>query len=244
MIFNKAINIFLEYLYPENISCILCDKPIKKTNTYSLCKDCFKELNFIQSGCVKCGKPIVYYSLEENDELRCSVCKSKNYYFDKGISCIEYNDSSKNLILAFKYNKKTYLARYIAQIIKEKISTESINFDYILFVPIHKKRLKERGFNQSEKIAKYLSELIDVPVLDCIYRKENTRKLYNLSKIERSIELKNAFDVKNNIECLKNKNVLLVDDIFTTGNTVNEISKLLKINNINKVFVFTLLSKI
>jgi len=244
MILHKAINSFLEYVYPDNISCILCDKPIKKTNTYSLCKDCFKDLHFIQNGCVKCGKPIVHYHLEENDGLLCSTCRSKNHYFDKGISCIEYNDSSKDLVLGFKYNKKTYLAKYIAQIITEKISMESIEFDYILFVPIHKKRLKERGFNQSEKIARYLSKLVDKPILDCIYRKENTRKLYNLSKIERNIELKNAFDIKSNIKELRNKNVLLVDDIFTAGSTVNEISKLLKINSVNKVFVFTLLSKV
>ncbi len=60
------INKCLDFIYPENISCIICDKSIKKTNTYSICKSCFKEMNFIQDGCMKCGKPIIRHSIEKN----------------------------------------------------------------------------------------------------------------------------------------------------------------------------------
>ena len=126
---------------------------------------------------------------------------------------------------------------------KEKLDLENIKFDYITFVPLHKKRMRKRGFNQSEKIAKELGKMIDIPILDCIYRKSNTNRLYNLNRIERKIELKNAFLVKENINYANGKNILLIDDIFTTGSTVNEISKLLKLNNVNKIFVMTLLTK-
>ena len=85
--------------------------------------------------------------------------------------------------------------------------------------------------------------MIDIPILDCIYRKSNTNRLYNLNRKERKIELKNAFLVKENINYANGKNILLIDDIFTTGSTVNEISKLLKLNNVNKIFVMTLLTK-
>lgn len=243
MNFNEVVDLLLDYIYPENISCILCDKPIKKTNTYSLCKGCFEELHFIQDGCIKCGKPIIYHSLEQQSIEGCSYCINKSFYFDKSISCIEYNDISKSLILGFKYQNKTYMAKYISTIIKEKLYIEDIKYDYITFVPLHKKRLRERGFNQSEKIAKYLSKQIDKPILDCIYRNENTRRLYNLNREERKNELKNVFSVNDRISYAKNKNVLLIDDILTTGSTVNEISKILKLNGVNKVFVMTLLTK-
>lgn len=243
MSFYEVLDLVLDFIYPENISCILCNKPIKKINTYSLCKDCFKELNFIQDGCIKCGKPIIYHSLEKLDLCGCSYCFNKSFYFDKAISCIEYSDISKSMILGFKYKNKTYMAKYISNIMKEKLDLENIKFDYITFVPLHKKRMRKRGFNQSEKIAKELGKMIDIPILDCIYRKSNTNRLYNLNRKERKIELKNAFLVKENINYVNGKNILLIDDIFTTGSTVNEISKLLKLNNVNKIFVMTLLTK-
>ena len=223
-IFKYLTNILIEFIYPENISCIICNNPINKSNTYSICKSCFNEINFILDGCIKCGKPIIYHSLEKQDISGCSSCFNKTFYFDKSISCIEYNNTSKKLILDFKYKNKTYMSKYIANIMKEKLEIENIEFDFILHVPLHKKRLKKRGFNQSKKIAIKLEKLINKPSYDILIRKKYTKPLYNLSKEQRNKVLKNVFEIKNEIN-LKNKNILLVDDIFTTGATVNEISK-------------------
>ncbi|HJG97026.1 MAG TPA: ComF family protein [Romboutsia timonensis] len=240
---TNLINIFLDFLYPENISCILCNNSISKNTTYSMCKDCFSNINFILDGCIKCGKPIINYSLEQQSIDGCSYCLNKGFYFDKVISCLEYTEISKKLVFGLKYNNKTYLSKYISIIMKEKLDLENIKFDYILFVPLHKNRLRERGFNQAEKIANNLSSLIDIPVIDIIGRRHNTEKLYKLGKDDRIKELKNAFIIKDNMIDLKNKNILLIDDIFTTGSTVNEISKVLKISGVNKVFVATLLTR-
>ena len=240
----NIINILLEFLYPDNISCILCDNPINKTNTYSMCKECFTNINFILDGCVKCGKPIVNYSLEEQNIEGCNYCLNKGFYFDKVISCIEYTQLSKKIVFGLKYNNKTYMSKYIAQIMKEKLELDNIKFDYILFVPLHKKRMKERGFNQAEKIAKNLSNLLNIPMIDKIDRKCNTRRLYILNKKDRIKELKNAFTLKYSKDNLKNKNILLVDDIFTTGSTVNEISKLLRFEGVNKIFIMTFLTRV
>lgn len=235
-------DIFLGLIYPDNISCIICNKPINKSNTYSMCKDCFNELHFILDGCIKCGKPIINCSLEEHDIDECSYCSGKEFHFDKAISCIEYNDFSKKMVFGFKYSNKTYMSRYIASIMKEKIMLEGINFDYILFVPLHKSRLKKRGFNQAYKIAKYLSKEFNIPVLDCIVRKGNTKRLYKLRKKERRNELRDAFILKNNKIYLEDKNIILVDDIFTTGATVNEISRILKLEGANLITVSTFLT--
>ncbi|WP_343345250.1 ComF family protein [Terrisporobacter petrolearius] len=239
---KETIKIAINYVYPRNITCIICDNPIKLKNPYSLCRSCFKELRFILDGCNKCGKPIVNRNLERESLIECNYCYNKIFYFDKAIACIEYDDISKKLILDFKYKSKTYLCRYVAYLMKEKILLEDIKADYILFVPLHKKRLKKRGFNQAEKIANKLSDLINIPVLDCISREKNTKKLYKLNKEDREKELKNGFKVKNNINLIKNKNVILIDDIFTTGSTANEISKVLKINAANNICIFTLLT--
>ncbi|MGX9758031.1 ComF family protein [Clostridioides difficile] len=241
--FKNLINKCLDFIYPENINCIICDKSIKKTNTYSVCKSCFNEMNFILDGCIKCGKPIIHHSLEKEFIEGCSYCFNKSFYFDKSISCIEYNDITKKIILGLKYNQKTFMAKYIAQIMKEKLDLENVKFDYVLFVPLHRKRLNKRGFNQAQKIALSLSKIISVPILDCISREKHTRMLYKLSKQERKKELKNVFAVNENIKLINNKNVLLIDDIFTTGLTTNEISKILKLSGVNKVFVMTLLTR-
>ena len=159
------------------------------------------------------------------------------------ISCIEYNDTSKKLILDYKYKSKTYLCEYIVQIMEEKYRLENLNVDYILYVPLHKNKYKQRGFNQSEKIAKRLGKNLNIPVLDLLERRKNTQSLYNLNKEERYKELKNGFVVKNNIEAIKNKKILLIDDIFTTGATCNEISKVLKLEGLNNICVLTLLTR-
>lgn len=208
-----------------------------------MCKSCFEELHFILDGCVKCGKPIINHSLEKQDISGCSYCFNKSFYFDRAISCIEYNDTSKKMILGLKYNNKTYMSKYIATIMKEKLEVEGIEFDYILFVPLHKRRLKKRGFNQSEKIAKHLGKEISTQVIDSISRKSYTKMLYKLKKQERFQELKNVFVIKQSKNLLNNKNILLVDDIFTTGATTNEISKLLKETGVNKIYIMTLLTR-
>ncbi len=303
----KFISIILDFLFPENITCLICKRPIDPNNTYSLCRECFEDLIFIKDECYKCGKPIInkieiekeeilsenmmkeiekncIISVDENgleklsksdidedeeylmkkfdgykegykedyDDIkkdkieeveRCSFCKDKRFYFDRAISCIEYTEKSKILVLSLKYYGNTYIAKYVANIMKEKIDFECIKADYIIPVPLHKKRMKKRGFNQAEKIAIYLSELTKIPMIDCIKRNKNTKRLYALDKIDREKELKNAFEIKNGSEIIKDKTVFLIDDIFTTGTTTNEISKKLKIYGVKNIIVMTFLTR-
>lgn len=197
---------------------------------------------------MKCGRTILNESIEtlnSKDLLKeCPACVSKNYYFDRAIGCIEYSDISKKIVFAFKYKDKTFMSNIIAKIMREKLLTQNIRYDYILYVPLHKKRERKRGFNQSRLIARKLGKLENKQVLDCIYRKKNTNKLFKLKNKERLKEVKNAFDFYNNINLCKNKNILIIDDIFTTGSTVNEISKMLKKVGVNKIYICTFLTRI
>lgn len=296
----------MDFFFPQNITCLICQKPIDPNNTYSLCKDCFEEMTFIKEECHKCGKPVINRinfdkSDDEEDNLadeeikeiednciiltgnneskdavnlkidddeeyilekfegyregygkveekkieysRCKFCENKNFYFDRAISCIEYCDKSKVLVLSLKYYGNTYMSRYIAQVMRDKLEFEQLSADYIIPVPLHKKRMRIRGFNQAEKIASYLSEYTNIPIIDCVKRNRNTKRLYALNKFQREKELKNAFEVKVDSEEIIGKRIILVDDIFTTGTTVNEISKKLKIYGVDEIIVLTFLTR-
>ena len=300
------LSLIMDFFFPQNITCLICQKPIDPNNTYSLCKDCFEEMTFIKEECHKCGKPVINrinfnksddeednladeeikeiednciiltgnneskdavnlkidddeeYILEKFEEYRegygkveekkieysrCKFCESKNFYFDRAISCIEYCDKSKVLVLSLKYYGNTYMSRYIAQVMRDKLEFEQLSADYIIPVPLHKKRMRIRGFNQAEKIASYLSEYTNIPIIDCVKRNRNTKRLYALNKFQREKELKNAFEVKEDSEEIIGKRIILVDDIFTTGTTVNEISKKLKIYGVDEIIVLTFLTR-
>lgn len=300
------LSLIMDFFFPQNITCLICQKPIDPNNTYSFCKDCFEEMIFIKEECHKCGKPVINRinfdkSDDEEDNLadedikeiednciiltgnneskdavnlkidddeeyilekfegyregygkveekkieysRCKFCESKNFYFDRAISCIEYCDKSKVLVLSLKYYGNTYMSRYIAQVMRDKLEFEQLSADYIIPVPLHKKRMRIRGFNQAEKIASYLSEYTNIPIIDCVKRNRNTKRLYALNKFQREKELKNAFEVKVDSEEIIGKRIILVDDIFTTGTTVNEISKKLKIYGVDEIIVLTFLTR-
>ena len=300
------LSLIMDFFFPQNITCLICQKPIDPNNTYSLCKDCFEEMTFIKEECHKCGKPVINrinfdksddeednladeeikeiednciiltgnneskdavnlkidddeeYILEKFEEYRegygkveekkieysrCKFCENKNFYFDRAISCIEYCDKSKVLVLSLKYYGNTYMSRYIAQVMRDKLEFEQLSADYIIPVPLHKKRMRIRGFNQAEKIASYISEYTNIPIIDCVKRNRNTKRLYALNKFQREKELKNAFEVKVDSEEIIGKRIILVDDIFTTGTTVNEISKKLKIYGVDEIIVLTFLTR-
>ena len=229
------ISDFIDYIYPRNIKCILCKNPISKNNSYSLCKDCFDKLKFINNGCLICGKPLTDFYKSDT----CLNCETKEYVFTRALSCIEYDDNIHKLIYSFKYGSKTYLAYNIAEIMNDKLLCEGINFDYIIPVPLHKKRLRKRGYNQSLLICKQLSKINKKEVLDIVVRNKNTQFLSKLTKKERIKKLQNVFTLSANDNKIYKKNLLIVDDIFTTGTTVNEISKKLLDSGANKIYAIT-----
>jgi len=117
-----------------------------------------------------------------------------------------------------------------------------INFDYITAVPLHKIKQRNRGFNQSGLLAKQIGKYFNIPYIDTLKRNNNTEKQSNLSKYARQKNLQNVFDIANNKipNLLDNADILTIDDIFTTGTTVDECSKILKQHGANRVFILTL----
>jgi len=218
---KKIINKFLDLLAPDDIKCIVCDAELPKDNDYGLCDHCYNKLPKITKPCEKCGREIF------DDGKYCFDCKEGGFAFDKVYSCLNYEDYVVPMVYRLKYSGEKYLAKYMAKVIADKIIAEKISFDIFTFVPLNISREKERGFNQAKLIADEVAKYIQKETIALLERVRNTPFQASLIREERLINLKDAFEVIDK-KVVKGKTILLLDDIFTTGSTINECSKVLK----------------
>ena len=215
-------------LFPDNLYCISCNSPISDTNKFSLCKNCYENIEFLYDKKTVFDKEVM--ELLKND-----------YISDIHITTI-YNDIMKNMIHGIKYSNKTYLARFFADMMCELIEKKGINFDYITFVPIHRKRMMERGYNQVELIVEHIAKIFNKPVIKIAQRVKSTRSMYELGLQQRHDEMKDAF-TSQIMENLEGKTLLLVDDILTTGATVKSLCKAINLANKNADIQILFLSR-
>lgn len=231
--FKEIVN-FIEDLFLKNHKCICCKKEISDENKRGICEKCFAKIEVFSGDlCSKCGEVVV------SGNLLCDSCKEIKYDFDENRSYTVYNDVSGSIVKSLKYSGNKYISKYIASMISENKKYFE-NVDYLTFVPISKDRLKERGFNQAEEIAKEVSKILNVPVLTMLEKvKENTHQA-GLSRKERIKNIVGTIEIKKDISNeLKGKNVMIVDDVFTTGSTLSECAKVLKIYEVARVKTIT-----
>ena len=222
--------------------CIKCGKILSERN--GLCAECFAEINFISEPyCYRCGHPFPADSgAKFNAKQICGNCaRDKKPLFFMQRSAFLYDEHSKNLILDFKFHDKTVSAEVLANMLfsaGKDIWAE--NPDFLLPVPLHTKRLRKRRYNQSALLCKYLSAKTLVPAdYFSLVRTVNTIPQVMLKGNQRMKNLKGAFAVKNP-EKLKDKSVVLVDDVKTTGSTLNECAKALKKAGVKHIYALTL----
>ncbi len=222
----------LDILFPR--FCIGCRK-----FGQSLCPKCRKFLKpIIQTICPYCFKT----SPKGKTHIRCE----QKYGLDGATAVILYNNIGKKIVKHIKYNLAYSVFEELSQKIPEHWwQTEEylseIGKDIFLQpIPLHPRREKKRGFNQSLIIARFLSNKLSFPIIDVLDRVKDTCPQARLSRrSERVLNIQNAFIVKNNAFVL-NKTILLVDDLFTSGSTAKEAAKVLKKNGAEKVFLYTL----
>lgn len=186
---------------------------------------------------MKCSKP-----MERDDKEYCSDCERKSYHFDKGYSVWIYNNEMKQSLAAFKYHsKKEYAGFYAEEAIRLYGSAiKKLSPDVIVPVPIHRSKYLERGYNQADILARRIGKVLDIPVLSkLLIRNKKTLPQKKLSDKERLRNLIEAFQY-NDKPVINNKRkiskVLLVDDIYTTGSTVEACTNVLKSNGISEVY--------
>lgn len=235
---KKFYNSTLDLLFPEEGICFICDKYDEEVKEDHICSDCKDKLSFInENRCPTCGKP----TYNDNSSDRCSYCANKTFYFTKAFSPLEYTGVLRKIIYKYKYESKPYLYKSFGELMLKALANEDIkHIDTIVPVPLHRSRKAERGYNQSELLAKYLSSKLDIPLDNKNFIRIKGTKVQNkLSRLQRQENVKEAFKVRDN-RVFKDKAIFLVDDIFTTGATVNECSKTLIEGGATKVLVITL----
>lgn len=229
---------FLDLLYPDGINCFLCGGKLRGDHKYGICQSCIQNITFIgDRGCKGCGKHL------EGGGL-CSDCQRFVHSFDRAYSLCVYQGIIKDSIFLFKYGGRSYLARPFGSMMAERIKWIGLDtgFELIVPVPLHPAKLRKRGYNQSLLLAKAIAaELKDKAVLDILKRERDTPALSGLKRHERTKALEGAFNLKNR-GALALKNILLIDDIYTTGTTADECARVLKDEGAGRVYVFTLSS--
>ena len=188
--------------------------------------------------CRKCEKELKKYEVIE-ERINNNIFNREE--IDK-MYILKYTESVRNLILQYKFNDKAYLYRTFCEfIVKNKKVFDFIkSYDIIIPVPIHKLRMRERGYNQSELIAKELAKKLGLKVYTNVLIKIKNNKVQStLNSKEREINTKNVYKLVNK-EKIYNKRVLIFDDIYTTGATTNSCIEEVKKANVKKIGILTL----
>lgn len=172
----------------------------------------------------------------------CPSCKSRiNKAKNEGsiLSYGFYGGILKSLILKFKYESNYNVGYLLANFLIEIIKESEIDIDIICYIPMIRKDERKRGFNQCKLIANEIGYNLNIPVSNCIKKVKHTKEQKKLTKEERIKNLIGAFEVTSN-EDIKNKRVLLIDDVMTTGATIGECTKILKKSGVKEIIVLTI----
>lgn len=229
---SNFIHGLLSLIFPFN--CPICHSKLESKNKNYICIKCWKEIKLIKGDiCSKCGR-LSALSI-------CSLCKKNQYYFNRARAAGIYEGALREYIHMFKYKKKTYLAEPLGKLLSDMIENDEIlnKSDLLIPIPLDTRRYREREFNQAYLLADVASRRVSIPVsTENLRRTRVTLPQTGLNRKQREKNVKNIFQV-NNAEEFKDKNIIVIDDVFTTGATVNACAKALRKSGSGTVNVVT-----
>lgn len=215
--------------------CPICDGAVLCGE--KICSPCVKKLPYIKEpACKKCGK-----QLENERQEYCADCTGKVHYFVQGRAVFSYRAEMKLSMYRFKYsNKREYADFFAEEAVKQYgVWLSRREIDVIVPVPMHAKKQRSRGYNQAEVFAKALGTQTNIPVdKHLVKRIKNTIPQKSLNDRQRKDNLKGAFQVRTNI--VKYSKILLVDDIYTTGATIDAIAELLRKAGVQEIYFMSI----
>lgn len=238
--FRRLIQGLTEIVYPK--TCLSCKKKLSiEAKDIFVCPQCWVKIKKnLPPFCISCGRQLQKRWLSKNI---CPACQKKNLHFDRAFSPCAYDGVIKELIHKFKYGGKDRLGRHLSRLMTEFIKEYDLPMDFIdciIPIPLHKTRLREREFNQAQILSRSVAEEFKKDVLvDAVERYRHTKTQTDLEIHERADNVKDSFRVTDS-GAVKGKNVLLIDDVLTTGATSSEVASALKKAGANIVFVLTL----
>ena len=230
-IIKKFLKSVEDVLYPDIPRCVKCGKDL--LDGY-FCEKCIKDFHEnVGNRCANCSRPTV-----SPDDVVCERCKTQSNVFDKAFSPIIYKGTALGLLLAFKYNERRDLGKFFVDYM-EKEYEKVPDIDFILPVPMWRGKEKDRVYSTAHELGELLSKRVDKPIkCDLVEKIRDTGTQTSLSREERQENVKGCFSVLDKKE-IKNKKILIVDDVYTTGATANELARVLKKAKADKIYVLT-----
>lgn len=250
-----------EAVFPSGIYCVVCGALIDRSRSYGFCDNCIKKIHWITGKtCQRCGKALP----KEYRGRLCYDCMEMEHFFTRGFSCMTYGFYERQIMMDIKYRGKGYLAVKMGDVLFDRmeplieaaVEKKIKPFDMVIPVPVSENRRRKRGYNQAEIMARqFMKRWKDnwdglplhnyLPVLETgiLQRMQETEMLRSMNPAERRLALKGVFGVKSHrSDSLQGKNVLLIDDIYTTGATADACSLVLLEAGAEAVYLLTLCS--
>ena len=221
----------IQTIYPGGITCIACGRELDNVTRYGMCAECNPPR--ILSFCRVCGNEL------SGTKNYCDNCMNKDKAFNEARAPFCYdNEVVRKLVYGLKYGDKTFLAPYMAEFMADTFFSQNWQPDVLTYVPIHRrKKMLVRGYDQSELLAENVSLLtgvrLDTLLKKTVYTRKNAAKL---GADDRRLLLENSFEVIGDV---KGKNILLIDDVCTSGATTEECARVLKQARAKRVWVLT-----
>lgn len=219
------------HLFPSR--CILCKKTVNQA--IEICPDCYSALPHNENCCQACALPLPE---ELGSTVICGRCLRQPPTFDYAYSLFRYEGNVIGLVHQLKFGERISHARSIGEMLCSKLHQAGESPDCLLPVPLHDLRLRQRGFNQSVEISRVIAKKSGISIeYDAVVRHRRTPAQTGLDAKQRKSNIKGAFTVAQVIDY---QHVLIIDDVMTTGATVNELARLLKNNGVMRVGVMTI----
>lgn len=239
MTIRSAYDMLVDSLYPRR--CPVCDEAVPAGAL--ICPDCLKKLSFVKPPvCAKCGKQLLLASQE-----LCADCKEHPKSFERGACVLNYEEHARESMVKIKYGKRREYAKFYGRLIAERLGDTIREMDpqCIIPVPVHPERFIERGYNQAELLASEVSRCMGIPMdKSTLVRVKKTVVQKDLGPEERLKNLSEAFGVLYDAEGDESPGarpaaydrVLLVDDIYTTGSTMEACTRVLRSAGVKQVY--------
>lgn len=226
------INQVVGWLLPSRCAACSATCSTQGADESGLCHQCHTDLPGLQNGCTTCSRP-----LETSNPVVCGRCQQNPPSYDHTIAPFLYKEPISQLITGLKFSARLAHAQVLARLFVDTLNNNDTP-ELIIPMPLHSKRLRERGFNQSLEIARLISRSINVPInTDACIRIRDTAPQSTLPAKEKKGNVKNAFAINKPINA---KHVAIIDDVMTSGHTANELASALKDHGIGRVDVWVM----
>lgn len=234
-IFVKIYDWFLRLFFVRGIKCLNCGKDLEKKKDIEFCDECLGKLAFIDENkvCQKCGCPTM------GEAKFCLRCKETKRQFKVAKSVFKYDGIVRKLVINFKFNNKPYIKNTFAHLLLEKFKKLDWDIDVVTFVPATRKKIKKRGYNQAEILCRAFCDIAGFECVETLEKIMDRKSQVELTFKQRQENLEKSFAVIDK-NLVRGKNVLLIDDVFTTGATADACSVALMRAKCKSVYVLTL----